>query len=68
MYRGYFPIIPNQNSHKECFEIGQWDSTKENYDSPLQKFIEDPANWPDFKDDSGGMNSQSKGFYCGSET
>ena len=35
LYRGYFPIIPNKNSHKECFEIGQWD-TEQNYDSPLQ--------------------------------
>lgn len=26
MYRGYFPVIPDQNSHKECFEIGQWDT------------------------------------------
>ena len=48
MYRGYFPIIPNQNSHKECFEIGQWDEPKSKYETPLQKFIEDPAIWPDF--------------------
>ena len=54
MYRGYFPIIPNQNSHKECFEIGQWDETETgSYESPLQQFLEDPANWPDFESREG---------------
>ena len=53
MYRGYFPIIPNQNSHKECFEIGQWDETKGTYESPLHEFIEDPANWPEFEPKEG---------------
>ena len=48
LYRGYFPVIPNQNSHKECFEIGQWDTPIDDHnqkykDDMMLKFIEDPG-------------------------
>jgi len=59
-YRGYFPIIPNQNSYKECFEIGQWDKDAD-YSTLLQTFIQEAAQWPDFDGPDftprGGMSS-----------
>ena len=49
--------IPNQNSHKSCFEIGQWDGDIENHnekcgDDGMLRFLTDPAQWPKFENEN----------------
>ena len=48
------------NPDKECFEIGQWDEDG-NHSTPLQTFIQEAAQWPDFDGPDftplGGMSS-----------
>ncbi|CBY34089.1 unnamed protein product [Oikopleura dioica] len=57
LYRGYFPIIKNQGSHKECFEIGIVEGTFEDhqakYDtSSVASLMLEPAQWPQFEKES----------------
>ena len=54
LYRGYFPIIKNQGSHKECFEIGNFEGTFEDHQSKydassVASLMLEPAQWPQFE-------------------
>lgn len=54
LYRGYFPIIKNQGSHKECFEIGNCEGTFESHQSKydassVASLMLEPAQWPQFE-------------------
>lgn len=57
LYRGYFPIIKNQGSHKECFEIGDFEGTFEDHQakhntSSVASLMLEPAQWPQFEKES----------------
>ncbi|CAG5110922.1 Oidioi.mRNA.OKI2018_I69.chr2.g5269.t1.cds [Oikopleura dioica] len=54
LYRGFFPVIKNQGSHKACFEIGNFEGSFEDHQakhdpSSVASLMLEPAQWPEFE-------------------
>lgn len=54
LFRGYFPIIKNQGSHKEGFEIGRCEGSFEDHQSKydassVASLLLEPAQWPQYE-------------------